>query len=122
MRGQVANPQTALAQIGLLVLPSVSEGMPMVLIEAMAAGVAVVGRDVPGVRDVIKEGTTGVLVKSLSVKDLAEGIRRVVEDREMRQALIENARTEVAEKYTWDAVLPRYREVLGIGRPARNQS
>jgi glycosyltransferase involved in cell wall biosynthesis len=115
LHGKVARPQEALGQIGLLVLPSISEGMPMVLIEAMAAGVAVLGRDVPGVRDVIEDGRTGVLVKSLDVAALGEGIRSLVGRAEMRAAMIEAGRAMVREKYSWEAVLPRYREVLGIG-------
>ena len=55
LHGSIPRPQDALSQIGLLVLPSISEGMPMVLIEAMAAGVPVIGRNVPGVKDVIVE-------------------------------------------------------------------
>lgn len=109
MHGSVARPQIALAQIGLLVLPSINEGMPMVLIEAMAAGVPVLGRDVPGVRDVIVDGVNGMLTESL-----AEGIARVVKDAAFRERLIEGGIRSVREGYTWESVLGRYREALCI--------
>lgn len=110
LHGVVSRPQEAFTKIGLLVLPSVSEGMPMVLIEAMACGVPVVGRDVPGVRDVIVDGKTGLLAKS----SLAEAISRVVNDVPLRRTLIDNAARSVRERYTWDIVLGRYREVLDL--------
>ena len=62
LHGAVAKPQEALAQIDLLVLPSMAEGFGLVLIEAMAAGVPVVATNVAGIRDVVVNGETGVLV------------------------------------------------------------
>lgn len=114
LHGPVPRPQEALKQIGLLVLPSASEGMPMVLIEAMAAGVPVLGRDVPGVRDVIEDGRTGVLAKSLGVADLAEAIAKLVEDTPRRRQLAINAKEKVAQRYAWDVVLREYRTVLDL--------
>lgn len=114
MHGAVKGPQEALSRIGMLVLPSISEGMPMVLIEAMAAGVPVVGRDVPGVRDLIVDGQTGVLVKGLGVGELAEGIRSLIEDVALRRRVIEGGRRLVEERYTWPRVMTEYRQVLGI--------
>jgi glycosyltransferase involved in cell wall biosynthesis len=109
LHGTVPRPQEALAQMGLLVLPSINEGMPMVLIEAMAAGVPVIGRDVPGVRDVIVDGENGLLVSSL-----AEGIARMVHDIALRQELIVNARRWVRERFTWEIVLGQYRDALSL--------
>jgi glycosyltransferase involved in cell wall biosynthesis len=114
LHGLVPGPQVALRQIGLLVLPSISEGMPMVLIEAMAAGVPVLGRDAPGVRDVIIDEANGLLVRSLKVEDLATAIRRLVEDRPLRQNLIDRAGAWVREQFAWDKILSRYREVLAL--------
>lgn len=114
LHGKIARPQEALAQIGMLVLPSISEGMPMVLIEAMAAGVPVVGRDVPGVRDVIDHDKTGILVRSLEVSALADAIRSLVTNPRQRERLIGVAWSTVQARYSWDAVLPMYRKVLGF--------
>ena len=59
LHGMVDNPWEALSQIDILVLPSQAEGFGMVLIEAMAAGVNVVGTRVPGITDIIHHETNG---------------------------------------------------------------
>ncbi len=66
LHGAVAGPVGALASIDVLVLPSDAEGFGLVLIEAMAAGVPVIGTNVPGIRDVIENGMNGLLVPAQS--------------------------------------------------------
>ncbi len=76
----------------LFVLPSRREGMPMVLIEAMAAGLPVVAFDCPtGPADLLDGGRFGVLVPAGDVAALADGIRRVVSDEEERRRLADAA-------------------------------
>jgi glycosyltransferase involved in cell wall biosynthesis len=114
MHGVATSPQAALSQSGLLVLPSLAEGFGLVLIEAMAAGVPVVGTDVPGIRDVIRQDQTGLLAKPADPISLAACIGRIVRDRELRLRLIETASADVRQRFTWDVVLPQYQELLGI--------
>jgi glycosyltransferase involved in cell wall biosynthesis len=114
LHGVVPKPQEALSQIGLLVLPSAAEGFGLVLIEAMAARVPVVATDVPGIRDVVRDGENGVLVRWDNEEALAKGIDRVVNDLELRRSMVERAYQDVAERFTWERVMKRYREVLGI--------
>jgi glycosyltransferase involved in cell wall biosynthesis len=114
LHGAVARPQEALSQIDLLVLPSAAEGMPMVPIEAMAAGVPVLGTDVPGIRDVVKDGLTGLLTPPASPPRLAEAIKRLVHDAALRQRLVKNAAREVRERFSWDQVIRQYQALLGL--------
>jgi glycosyltransferase involved in cell wall biosynthesis len=114
LHGAVARPQEALGQIGLLVLPSQAEGFGLVLIEAMAAGVPVIGTDVPGIRDVIENEVNGLLVPPASPRELSITIQRVMNDRALRQRLIAGGLRTVRTRYTWDAVLPAYRRLLRI--------
>jgi len=114
LHGAIARPQDALSQIELLVLPSAAEGFGLVLIEAMAAGVAVVATDVPGIRDVIRNEKTGLLAPPFSPPALAREIERLLRDDELRRRLIDRARQDVRERFTWDIVLPRYRSLLEL--------
>ena len=110
MHGMVASPSVALKQIGALVLPSENEGMPMVLIEAMAHRVPVIGFDVPGVRDVIQDNVNGLLVKT----NLPETIQKLIADNELRQKLVDGGLHSVQSQYNWNHAIEMYRQVLGI--------
>lgn len=114
MHGAIARPQEALSRIGLLVLPSLAEGFGLVLIEAMAAGVPVVATNVPGIRDIIVNGKTGLLVPVHDPVALAGAIDRVIRDLELRNHLIANGLEVVRRRYTWANVIERYRRVLGL--------
>jgi glycosyltransferase involved in cell wall biosynthesis len=112
LHGAVSSPQAVLSQSGLLVLPSLAEGFGLVLIEAMAAGVPVLGTDVPGIRDVIRHEQNGLLAAAGDPISLAACIGRIVRDKQLRQSLVDRARTDVAERFTWDSVLPKYLDLL----------
>jgi glycosyltransferase involved in cell wall biosynthesis len=116
LHGAVPRPQDALKSLGLLVLPSLAEGLGLVLVEAMAGGVPAVGRNVPGVRDVIRGGVNGLLAPADGVRELADVIRRVVDDRDLRLKLIEGGRDDVRGRFSWQAVLPQYERVLGLAQ------
>jgi len=112
MHGQVPRPQDALSQIRLLVLPSEAEGFPMVLIEAMAAGVPIVATGAPGIRDVLTHERTGLLVPVGDARALSEAIRHAVEDEPLRRALAQSAHDDVQQKYSWEKVIEQYRQLL----------
>jgi glycosyltransferase involved in cell wall biosynthesis len=114
LHGAIARPQDALAQIGVLVLPSKAEGFGLVLIEAMAAGVPVVATDVPGIRNVVKHEVNGLLVPYANPRELALAIDRMIRDKPLRQRLIENARRDVRERFSWDAIFQKYRALLQV--------
>lgn len=74
--------------IDVLAFPSVlPEGMPMVLLEALAAGVPIVACRVPGVTDVIQDGGNGLLVEPNDAADLTNGLQRLLNSRELWQRL-----------------------------------
>jgi glycosyltransferase involved in cell wall biosynthesis len=114
LHGAVSSPWPALKEIDLLVLPSDAEGFGLVLIESMAAGVPVVATDVPGIRDVVRHDRNGVLVPPRNPRALASAIRRVAADGPLRRRLIAAGLRDVRVRYTWDAVLPHYQELLLI--------
>ena len=114
MHGSVSRPQEALEQVGLLVLPSEAEGFGLVLIEAMAAGVPVIGTDVLGIRDVVRDGENGLMVPAGDSGRLAAAIERIVRDSPLRARLVDGGTRDVRARFTWDAVIGQYRELLRV--------
>lgn len=76
--GQRSDMPQVLAAASLVVLPSFREGLPKVLLEAAACGRAVVTTDVPGCRDAIEPGVTGVLVPVRNVVALADALKSLI--------------------------------------------
>ena len=113
LRGAVNKPSEALAEMDVLVLPSKGEGFGLVLIEAMACGVPVIASAHGGVTDVIQHEHNGLLVRD--DESIANAVRRLVNDADLRSKLITNGLTTVREKFTWDVVLPQYHKALGLG-------
>jgi glycosyltransferase involved in cell wall biosynthesis len=114
LHGAISDPAAALQNAELLVLPSEAEGFGLVLIEAMAAGVPVVATDAPGIRDVVRDGETGLLVPVSSPTALAGAIRRVLEDETLRRALSAAAFADVSRRFTWEIAVEGFRRTLEI--------
>jgi phosphatidylinositol alpha-mannosyltransferase len=92
------------------------ESFGIVLVEAMAAGVPVVASDIPGYREVVRDGIDGLLVPRGDPNALAIAIRRVLEDSDLATGLSRAGR-ERAGEFSWEVVAPRiesvYRRVVG---------
>ncbi len=87
-----AEVAAALDEATVLVLPSRSEGMGRVLVEALCRGRPVVASRVGGIRDVIADGVNGLLVEPRSPHALADALVRVLSDRELAETLAAAAR------------------------------
>jgi glycosyltransferase involved in cell wall biosynthesis len=85
--GYCADMPLVMASAHLVVLPSYREGLPKALIEAAACGRAVVTTNVPGCRDAIEPGVTGVLVPVRDSVALAQAIEQLLTDVEQREAM-----------------------------------
>jgi glycosyltransferase involved in cell wall biosynthesis len=86
----------------VFVLPSAVEGMPLVLLEAMAMGLPVVATDIPGTRDLVSHDRNGLLVPPGDPAALREALLSVISDADRYQRMSQNAR-DLAGKYSWDA-------------------
>lgn len=95
--GLVDNPYPVMARASLQVLSSKYEGMPMVLIEGLALGKAIVATDCPtGPRDVLQNGEAGVLVPLGDVAALADAMKTLLVDDAQRHALSIKARARAS--------------------------
>jgi glycosyltransferase involved in cell wall biosynthesis len=92
----------------IFVLPSRYEGLPTVVLEAMASGVPVIAKDIPSLKDVIVSNSNGVLVREESHKAFGEAILSLLENQEQRRSMGCAARKTIEEGYTWDYVSKRF--------------
>jgi len=89
-------------------LPSRWEGLPMAVLESMAAGVPLVASAVGGVPTAVRDGVTGILVPPCRVEELAEGLATLLLDRELRLKLGRGARQVFQEEFTARQMVRRY--------------
>lgn len=82
------------------VLPSLLEGIPRCIMEAMAAGVPVVASDIAGNRDIVTHGETGLLFPALDGQALADALLFLMSNRPMGTLFSENAARLIKEKYS----------------------
>lgn len=106
-----------LDKMDLFVLPSLfGEGLPMVVLEAMAAGIPVVGTDVEGVPEAIRDGLDGVIAKASDADDLARSIRRIIDGQfdwsQLRHSAIQRHAHHFSDRSMAHGVAAAYREVL----------
>jgi glycosyltransferase involved in cell wall biosynthesis len=108
---------TLLAAADVVAVPSVRDeagnvdGLPNVLLEALASGAGVVATSAGGIGSVVRDGANGLLVPERDAAALADAIRALLESPERRRALGEAARREVAARFGWDRVAERFERV-----------
>ncbi|MEM7588091.1 MAG: glycosyltransferase family 4 protein, partial [Acidobacteriota bacterium] len=92
-------------------LPSIYEGFPVTILEAMAAGLPVVSTTVSGIPEAIEDGVSGYLVEPESATGLAEALARLAADRELTRSMGRNARRAVREQFSIEATGAAYLEL-----------
>jgi len=109
--GRVNDVPRHLAETDVFVLPSRSEGISNALLEAMAHGVPSIATDIPGNRDLIEDGRTGLLVPPDDAKALSEALLRLAGDRSLRETLGRAGRRLVEERFDLRIVAGKYAEM-----------
>ncbi len=87
------------AQTDAVVMPSFAEGVPVVLMEAMASGLPCIASRITGIPELIEDGVSGLLTVPADEEDIATAIERLMDDGELCRRLGEAARTTVLERY-----------------------
>jgi glycosyltransferase involved in cell wall biosynthesis len=98
----------------VFVLPSIvndkgeTEGLGVVLLEAMACGVPVIGSNIGGIPDIIRDSETGLLAAQKNPCDLAQKITRLFTDEDLKKRIIENGLKLVKENFSWDVIADKF--------------
>ena len=106
-----ADAEALYAAFDVLVLSSLYEGLPYVLLEAMSRGVPVVATDVLGSRDVVADGETGLLARVNDPSDIAAKIIELLDDPEKLKRLGSAAKKRVASEFSFDEFVRGHREL-----------
>lgn len=109
--GHVADIGALFGEAHAVVLPSYREGMPLSLLEAAACGRAVVTTDVPGCRDAIEAGVTGILVPVRESAPLADAMAALAADRERCAEMGRQGRLLAERAFSIDEVVRRHLEI-----------
>jgi glycosyltransferase involved in cell wall biosynthesis len=99
--GYIGDVSHLLANADILVSPSRTECMPNSILEAMGSGVPVVGTDVGGVGEMIRNGIDGLLCPPRDSKALADAIERLIADASLAKRLAESARDRVLNEFSF---------------------
>lgn len=91
----------------IFVLTSLSEGMPSVILEAMACGLPIVASDVGGNNEIVNEGDNGFLIRGDDIELLAERLAELVNNGELRRRMGERSR-QLALRYDWSSIMGQY--------------
>jgi glycosyltransferase involved in cell wall biosynthesis len=102
LAGERQDVTDLLAAADVFVLPSASEGMPVSVLEAMAAGLPVVASRVGGVPEQVADGETGLLVEPGDAGELAAAVGRLIHDGELRRRLGAAGRARAEEEFDLD--------------------
>jgi len=111
--GNVPNEKVPkyMAIADVFILPSLSEGLPIALLEAMAAGLPIIATRVGGIPCVLEDGKNGLLVNPGSSSDLAEKILMLMRSPELMKKMSE-ANREKSRSYSWENIVSQLEKLL----------
>jgi glycosyltransferase involved in cell wall biosynthesis len=106
--GIVPSIPEVMSQCDIFVRPSLTEGMPLTILEAMACGLPVIASKISGSSEVIKDGETGILVEVGNVEQLSNAVIRLLEDENYAERIRIRAYEFVKKHYSWDKIAEEY--------------
>lgn len=112
---------TVYAEHDIFIFPSLVEGMPLTLLEAMAAGMPVVTTASSGMADVVENGFNGLLVSPADGEGLAQAVRTLVVDADLRRKLGVEAQCTM-RRYTWARVTDQLESLLLLAAGTRRST
>lgn len=110
--GRIQNNEVPIymAASNVFVLPSLSEGIPIVILEAMAAGLPIVATNVGGIPSLVEEGKNGFLIDPQNAEQIANKVSLVLADPALSDRMVINNKGK-AQQYTWASLVDRLEDV-----------
>jgi glycosyltransferase involved in cell wall biosynthesis len=100
-----------LEDIDVLLLPSIFEGLPMIILEAMARGVPVIATDVGGIGEAVKDGETGLLIKPGDPDAIVTSVFELFDNPELAEKISRNSFERAKTRFSSEHMAERYKEV-----------
>lgn len=101
-----------LAAGDIFIRPSLSEGQGIAFLEAMAAGIPVIATPVGGIVDFLRDRETGLFCEVKNPKDIAEKAKELLSNKELAEKIKINAKKMVREKYNWDSLAEKMKNIF----------
>lgn len=118
--GHVKNPLAVISQLDVFVLPSIWEGLPYVLLEAMLLKRPIVASRIFGISEIIRDGEDGILVQPRSAQNIADVVLDLLANAEKRRSLGEAGHNRVLTNYTLAKTIRRIEQCyLSVCRDTR---
>ncbi|MDZ4785982.1 MAG: glycosyltransferase family 4 protein [bacterium] len=96
----------------IFIRPSLSEGLGNSFLEAMVAGVPVIGTAVGGIPDFLRDGETGLFCEVNNPSSIAQKVEKLIKDKESREYIIKNGREMVEKDYRWEMISAKMKELF----------
>ena len=114
LTGVIPEASKYLKAFDIFVLPSVKEGFPWTVLEAMMANVPIIVTKVGAVPDVVENNKDGFVIEPGNPKELAKTIKELVENKELREKFVKGARKTVQEKFALKQMIKKYEDLFFI--------
>jgi len=101
----VPNASKYLKNFDIFVLPSLKEGLPYVILEAGLAGLPVIASNVGGIPEIIENEKEGLLVSPAKPEELSVAIKKLIEDKTLRENLAKNLHEKIKKKFSLEKML-----------------
>jgi len=110
--GEIPNSQipSHLSLADVFLLPSLSEGFPVSILEAMAAGLPIVASNIGGIPEIVIEGKNGYLANPKDPNGIADRVIRILSNDQLRKEMGNNSYT-LSKKYNWDTLAEQVEEI-----------
>ena len=111
---RVPDASKYLKAFDIFILPSVKEGFPWVVLEAMAAEVSVIATNVGALPEIIQNNENGILIEPKNPDAIIGAVKQLLSNENLKKKIAENGRKTVEEKFNLDKMVKQYEDLFSI--------